>query len=55
MAPSEPRSHMTASPGYPNRPEEQDGDFKYHVLKMIEAFQEVIKTSFKVIQENTNR
>jgi hypothetical protein len=55
MAPSEPRPHMRASPGYPKRPKEQDGDFKYHVLKMIEAFQELIKTSLKEIQENTNR
>lgn len=55
MAPSEPRPHMRVSPGYPKRPKEQDGDFKYHVLKMIEAFQELIKTSLKEIQENTNR
>jgi hypothetical protein len=50
MAPSEPSSDRTASPGYHNTPEEQDYDLKPHLMKMIEAFKE--NNSLKVIQEN---
>jgi hypothetical protein len=42
MAPSEPSSPTTASPGYYNKPEEQNCDLKSHLMKMIEAFKEDI-------------
>jgi hypothetical protein len=41
MAPSEPSSPTTVSPGYPNTLEEQDCDLKSLLMKMIQAFEEV--------------
>jgi hypothetical protein len=38
MTPSESRSPTKGSPGYPIRPEEQNADLKFYLLKMIEAF-----------------
>jgi hypothetical protein len=55
LAPSEPSSLTTASPGYPNTHGKQDNDLKSHVMKMIEAFKEDIKNSFNEIQENTGK
>jgi hypothetical protein len=37
----------TASPGYPNSPEEQDNDIESHLTKMIEVFQEERKKERK--------
>ena len=44
---SEPSSHATAIPGYPNIPDEQDYDLKPHLMKMIEDITDDIKNSFK--------
>lgn len=52
MGPSEPRSPATASSGYPNIPEEQVYDLKYHLMKMLETFKENINKSPKEIEEN---
>jgi hypothetical protein len=38
MASSKPSYPLTASPRYPNTPEEQDCDFKNHLRKTIEIF-----------------
>ena len=35
MAPCEPSSPTTASPGYPNTPEKQDLDLKSHLMMLI--------------------
>ena len=35
MAPSEPNSLTTASPGYPNTPEKQDLDLKSQLMMLI--------------------
>jgi hypothetical protein len=42
LAPSEPSSSTTASPGYPNMPEKQDSDLESHIMKMIEDLKEYI-------------
>jgi hypothetical protein len=53
IAPSEPNSPTTSSPGYPNTPEEQNYDLKSHLMKMIEVFnKEINKMFLKEIQEN---
>ena len=52
MAPSEPSSSTTASPGYPNTLEKQDLDFKSHLMMLIEDFKKEINNSLKGIQEN---
>jgi hypothetical protein len=49
LAPSEPSSPTTASPGYPNTPEIQDSDLKSHLMKMIEDLKEYIYNSLKEI------
>ena len=49
MAPLEPSSANTASPGYPDTPEEQDYDLKCHLIKMIEAFKGDTNKSLKEI------
>lgn len=54
MALSEFCSHITANPGYPNTPEEQDYDPKSHVMMIMEAFKEEINKLLKEIQKNTN-
>ena len=43
LAPSEPSSPTTASPGYPNTPEKQDSDLKSHLMKMIEEFKKDLR------------
>ena len=55
LAPPEPSSSTTASPGYPNMHEKQDNDLKSHLKKMIEDFKKVIENSVKEIQENTGK
>jgi hypothetical protein len=45
LAPSEPSSPSTASPGYPNTLEKQDSDLKSHLLMMIEDFKKDINNS----------
>jgi hypothetical protein len=52
LAPSEPSSSTTASPGYTNTPENQGNNLKSHLIKMIEAFKKDIKSSIKEIQAN---
>jgi septal ring factor EnvC (AmiA/AmiB activator) len=54
LAPSEPSSSTTASPGYPNTPEKRDSDLNSHLMKMIEELKEEINNSLK-IQENTSK
>ena len=48
-------SPTRASSEYPNTPEQQNYDFKSHLMKMIEALKEEINKPFKEIQENTNK
>ena len=38
LASSEPSSHTTASPGYPNTPEKQDSDLKSYLIMITEEF-----------------
>ena len=52
MAPSEPSSSTTASPGYPNTLENQQMDCKSHLMMLIEDFKKEINNSLKGIQEN---
>ena len=40
MAASEPNFPSAASPGYPNKPEKQDMDFKSLVMILLEEHQE---------------
>jgi hypothetical protein len=47
LAPSEPSSPTTASPGYSITPEEQESDFKSSFMKMIEASKEGINNFLK--------
>lgn len=51
MAPSEPSSPTSASPGYASTPQEQGCDLKSHPLKMIQAFKE----DKNIPLRNTNR
>ena len=55
LAPSEPSSPTTASPGYPNTPEKQDLDLKSHLMMLIEDFKKDINNSLKEIQENRSK
>jgi hypothetical protein len=43
VAPSEPNSSTTASPGYPTTPEKHDVDLKSHLMKIIQAFKNSLK------------
>jgi hypothetical protein len=52
-ASSEPSTHTTASPGYPNTPKKQDSDLKSYLMMLVEDFKKDIDNSFKEIQENT--
>jgi hypothetical protein len=47
LATSDTSSPTTASPEYPNIPEKQDSDVKYHLMKMIEDFKIDIITLLK--------
>jgi hypothetical protein len=55
LASSESSSPTTASPGYPNTPEQQDSGLKSHLMMMIEDFMQDINSSFKEIQDNTGK
>jgi len=50
LAPSEPSSLTTASPGYPNTPEKQDVDLKAYLMKITEVIKEDVNNSLKEIQ-----
>ena len=52
MAPSEPSSPTTTSPGYPSTPEKQDLDLKTHHMMLIEDFKKDINSSHNETQEN---
>ena len=56
-APPEPSFHTTASPGYPNMPENesQNNDIKSHLMEMIEVFKEDINNIFKELQEKAGK
>ena len=54
LAPSEPSSPTTTSPGYPNTPVKQDSELNSHLTKMIEDHKEALN-SLKEIQENTGK
>jgi hypothetical protein len=54
LAPSQ-HSSITASPGYPNTPKNQDGDLKSYLMKIIESFKNGTNSSLKAIQENTHK
>jgi hypothetical protein len=45
----ETNSPTTASPGYPNTPENQDSDLKSHLFVMIEDSKKDINNSLKEI------
>jgi hypothetical protein len=45
LASSEPSSPTTASPGYPNTPENQNSDLKSNIMMMIEDFKSDINNS----------
>jgi hypothetical protein len=53
LALSEPSIPTTASPGYPNTPENQDSYLKSYLMMLIEDFKKDINNSLKEIQENT--
>jgi hypothetical protein len=53
LAPSEPSSPTTASPGYTNTPENQDADLKFLSHEDSESFKEDINNSLKETQEIT--
>jgi hypothetical protein len=55
LAPSEPTSPITLSPGYPNIPEKKDSDLKSHLMMMIGDFKKDINNYLKEIQENTGK
>jgi hypothetical protein len=55
LAPSEPISSTTASPGYPNIPENNEANLKSDLMKIVESFKEYINNSLKEIQENTGK
>jgi hypothetical protein len=56
LASSEPSSLTKVSPGYPNILENQDPDWKSHLMMMIEKdFMKDLNNSLKEIQENTGK
>ena len=55
MAPSEPNSPRTASPGYHNTLEKQDLDLKSQLMVLIEGFKKDVDNSLKEIQKNTSK
>jgi hypothetical protein len=55
MALSEQSYPTTAIAGYLNKPEAQENDFKYNLIKITEAFKKKANKSFKELKENTNR
>jgi hypothetical protein len=56
VASSEPSSPITASPGYPNTPENLRFELKKsHLMMMIGDFKKDINNSLKELQENTSK
>jgi hypothetical protein len=55
LIPSEPSSPTTASPGYTNKPENQDADLKSFLMKIIESFKKDINNLMKERQENKGK
>jgi hypothetical protein len=55
LAPSEPSTLTTASPGYPNLPENHVVDIKSYLVKIIESFKKDINSSLREIQENPGK
>jgi hypothetical protein len=55
LAPSEPSSPITVSPGYPNIPEKQDADLISHLMMMIEDFKKDINNSIKEIKRGCSQ
>jgi exonuclease VII large subunit len=53
LAISEPSTSTTASPGYPNTPENQDSDLKSYLKMLVEDFEKGINNLLKEIQKNT--
>jgi len=51
----EPNSPTKANTEYSNTPEEQDFDFKSHLIMMMEDFKKDIKNSLREMQENINK
>jgi type I site-specific restriction endonuclease len=49
---SEPSTHTSASPGYPNTPEKQDLDSKSYLMMLVEDLKKGTNNSLKEIQEN---
>ena len=47
MAPSEPNSPTSASPGYPDTPGKQDLDLKSQVMMLMEGIMEGFKKDIK--------
>jgi hypothetical protein len=52
MTPSEHSYPTTASPGYPNTTGAQENDLKSNLIKMTEAFKEMMNKSLKALKEN---
>jgi hypothetical protein len=50
---SEPSTPTSASPGYPNTPENLDPDLKANLMMMVEDIKKDFDNSLKEIQENT--
>jgi gas vesicle protein len=50
---SEPSTPISASPGYPNTPKNQDSDLKSYLLMLVEDIKKGINNLLKEIQENT--
>jgi hypothetical protein len=55
LAPLEPSSPTTASPGFPSTPEKQDMDIKSYLMILIEDFKKNINNSLKELQDNTGK
>ena len=49
---SEPNTHTSASPGYPNIPKKQDSNLKSYLMKLVEDIKMGFNNSLKEIQEN---
>ena len=52
---SEPSTHTSASPRYPNTPEKQDSDLTSYLMMLIEEFKKGTNNSPKEIQETTSK
>ena len=50
---SEPSTATSASPGYPNTPENLDPDLKAYLMMMVEDIKKDVNNSLKEIQEKT--